>query len=104
MTENNRLENMILDTEEQWYEDHADEFTAAPIELRQKLIAAASNTSAKTERMNIRMSKTDMDNLKAIAHREGLPYQTLVSSIIHKYTSGSLVDITAAKKILHDFH
>jgi hypothetical protein len=50
--------------------------------------------------MNIRMSKSDMENLKSIASKEGLPYQSLVTSILHKYTSGLLVDINEAKKIL----
>ena len=93
-------ETMILDTEEQWYEDHADEFVTAPKKMREQLIQAAVNTQNKTERMNIRMSKADMENLKTIASQEGLPYQSLVTSILHKYTTGILVDINEAKKIL----
>lgn len=93
-------EAMVLDTEEQWYEDHADEFVRAPDGLRTQLIEAAVNTHTKTERMNIRMSKADMESLKALASREGLPYQSLVTSILHKYTSGLLVDINEAKKVL----
>lgn len=50
--------------------------------------------------MNIRMSKKDMENFKSIAVREGLPYQSLVISILHKYTTGLLVDINEARKIL----
>jgi len=50
--------------------------------------------------MNIRMSKADMENLKTIALREGRPYQSLVTSVLHKYTSGILVDINEAKKNL----
>ena len=91
---------MILDSEEQWYEDHADEFIPAPKEMRELVIQAAVNTRNKTERMNIRMSKADMENLKMIAAREGLPYQSLVTSVLHKYTSGILIDINEAKKIL----
>jgi len=93
-------EAMVLDTEEQWYEDHADEFVSTPDGLRTRLIEAAVNTHNKTERMNIRMSKADMERLKAIASQEGPPYQSLVTSILHKYTSGLLVDINEAKKIL----
>ncbi len=92
--------DIILDKEEQWFEDHAEEFVNASSESRTKLIKAAANTQNKTERMNIRMSKTDMKNLKTLAAKEGLPYQSLVSSILHKYTSGLLVDIDEAKKIL----
>ncbi|NLK46040.1 MAG: hypothetical protein GX297_05230 [Treponema sp.] len=89
-----------LDKEEQWFEDHAEDFVQAPAALRAKLIKAAENTQNKTERMNIRMSKSDMENLKFIASKEGLPYQSLVTSILHKYTSGFLVDINEAEKIL----
>jgi predicted DNA binding CopG/RHH family protein len=38
------------------------------------------------------MSSKDLDQVQVIAVREGVPYQTLISSIIHKYVSGSLVD------------
>lgn len=93
-------EAMVLDTEEQWYEDHAAAFVSAPDGMRAQLIQAAVNTKNKTERMNIRMSKKDMENLKSIALREGLPYQSLVTSVLHKYTTGLLVDINEAKKVL----
>lgn len=52
----------------------------------------AVNTIRKDERMNIRMTKRDMNAIKVKAMEEGLPYQTLVSSIIHKYASGKLVE------------
>ena len=41
--------------------------------------------------MNIRITKKDLDGIKLRAIEEGIPYQTLVASIIHKYLSGSLV-------------
>jgi hypothetical protein len=84
----------------QWYENHADDFFPAPEELRQKLIQAAQQSAKKTERMNIRMTTQDMENLKLAAAREGLPYQSLVTSILHKYTSGLLVDVREARKLL----
>jgi predicted DNA binding CopG/RHH family protein len=93
-------EKMPLDKEEQWYEDHADEFVPASEELRRKLIRAAQQSAKKTERMNIRMTKQDMENLKLTAAREGIPYQSLVTSILHKYTSGLLVDLQEARKLL----
>ncbi len=61
-----------------------DEFVKAQDGMREQLIEAALNTQNKTERMNIRMSKKDMENLKMIALREGLPYQSLVTSVLHK--------------------
>lgn len=68
--------------------------------MRKKLIEAGQNTQKKTERMNIRMTRADMLRLKGIAEREGIPYQSLVSSVLHKYTQGLLVDINEARKIL----
>jgi len=50
----------------------------------------AASTFAKTQRMNIRISQRDMNALKVKALENGIPYQTLVSSIIHKYLSGAL--------------
>ena len=90
----------ILDSEEAWYEEHADSFEQASSTLRDELIKAAKNTAVKSERMNIRMSKRDMEGLKQAAAREGIPYQSLVSSILHKYTTGLLVDIGEARKLL----
>ncbi|HKJ68297.1 MAG TPA: antitoxin [bacterium] len=52
----------------------------------------ASETTRKDARMNIRISGQDLRALKARALEEGLPYQTLVSSILHKYVHGKLVE------------
>jgi predicted DNA binding CopG/RHH family protein len=57
---------------------------------RSKKIARA--TIVKDQRMNIRISKKDLDALKIRAIEEGMPYQTLVSSILHKYLAGKLVE------------
>ena len=46
----------------------------------------------KSERMNVRMSPKDLKDLKVRALQEGMPYQTLVSSVIRKYLSGRLVE------------
>jgi predicted DNA binding CopG/RHH family protein len=52
----------------------------------------AKSTRVKDQRMNIRISKKDLNALKVKALEEGIPYQTLVSSVIHKYLSGQLVE------------
>lgn len=51
----------------------------------------ARNTFRKDQRMNIRISKADLIRIKMKAAEEGVPYQTLVASIIHKYASGKLL-------------
>ena len=56
------------------------------------LRTAARNTLQKDKRINIRMSSRDLNQVQVIAAQEGLPYQTLISSIIHKFVAGTLVD------------
>ncbi len=46
----------------------------------------------KDKRINIRISERDLTALQKRAIREGIPYQTLVSSVLHKYVSGILVE------------
>ena len=52
------------------------------------LSETATNTLTKDHRMNIRITKNDLDGIKLRAIEEGIPYQTLVTSIIHKYVTG----------------
>ncbi len=55
----------------------------------------ARTTLRKDQRMNIRISKKDLDALKIRAIEEGIPYQTLVSRILHIYISGGFIEKTA---------
>ncbi len=50
----------------------------------------ARNTLQKDKRINIRMSSKDLDGVRVIATQQGIPYQTLISSVIHKYVAGYL--------------
>jgi len=54
--------------------------------------AAAIATFKKDQRLNIRISSRDLKNLQARALEEGIPYQTLAASLVHKYVSGQLVN------------
>jgi len=54
----------------------------------------AKNTALKNRRINIRLSEKDLSNLKAKSLEEGIPYQTLVASIIHKYVSGKFKEVS----------
>lgn len=49
---------------------------------------AAANSLRKDARINIRISQVDLEHLKRKAAYEGLPYQTLIASILHKYAAG----------------
>lgn len=52
----------------------------------------ARATVRKDKRVNIRMSEKDLIHLQKKAMEEGLPYQTLISSVLHRYVNGRLVD------------
>jgi len=51
----------------------------------------AKNTMKKDKRINIRISSKDLEMIKTTAVELGLPYQTLVSSVLHQYVTGRLV-------------
>jgi predicted DNA binding CopG/RHH family protein len=61
-------------------------------EEQKELIRYARNTLKKDKRLNIRISERDLNELQKRAVSEGLPYQTFVSSIIHKFVNGRLVE------------
>jgi predicted DNA binding CopG/RHH family protein len=54
--------------------------------------AAAEATLLKDKRVNIRISSRDLEGLQAKAAEEGVPYQTLMTSVLHKFVSGRLVE------------
>ena len=53
---------------------------------------AARDTFNKTKRVNLRVTERDFNLAHARAREEGIPYQTLLSSVIHKYLSGRLTE------------
>ena len=56
----------------------------------ERLKAAARATSIKDRRVNIRLSSIDLSDIQARALEEGVPYQTLIASVLHKYVTGRL--------------
>jgi predicted DNA binding CopG/RHH family protein len=59
---------------------------------KKRLTLVAKSTIKKNKTMNIRVNEADLNSLKARALEEGIPYQTLVTSILHKYVSGKLIE------------
>ena len=59
--------------------------------LREEYAACAHNTFKKNKRINIRISESDLNRLKAKSLEESIPYQTLVSSLIHRYVTGKIL-------------
>ena len=56
---------------------------------------AARATFIKNRRVNIRLSAADLMDIQARAYAEGVPYQTLIASVLHKYVSGRLREKTS---------
>ena len=83
-----REEQELLDSVEQGEWERVEGFEQEVARYRE----AARTTMRKDKRVNIRMTERDFVHFQKAALREGLPYQTLISSILHKYISGRLVE------------
>lgn len=57
-----------------------------------QLKAAARATAIKDRRVNIRLSAGDLQDIQVRALEEGMPYQTLIASVLHKYVTGRLTE------------
>ncbi len=57
---------------------------------RKRYVRYAAATLRKDRRVNIRISSKDLEAIRKRALEEGLPYQTLISSLLHKYVSGRM--------------
>ena len=59
-----------------------------------KFKAAARATAIKDRRVNIRLSSGDLSDIQTKALEEGMPYQTLIASVLHKYVTGRFTERT----------
>jgi predicted DNA binding CopG/RHH family protein len=89
--------NSILTDEEREIEASmaSGEWVSVGDKYKKTLEDAAKQTISeqrKEARVNIRMTEHQLGMVKSEAEREGIPYQTLMSSILHKYLTGQLVD------------
>lgn len=89
-----KMKDFKLDAEEQEILDAFErrELKSVPNAAEEiaMLQQAARNFFKKEARMNIRVTKQDILGLKHKAAEEGIPYQTLAASILHKYVTGQL--------------
>lgn len=95
MTETNRpKKKVVLDEYEKEIEEKLG--SGKPLSDEDKLhyleylTKAATAYTKKDKRISVRVFSADLDKLKMIALNEGLPYQTLITSILHKYATGQL--------------
>lgn len=63
--------------------------------LMSDLSQAAENTFKKDKRINIRLSRHDLSAIQRKALQQGIPYQTLISGLIHRYVEGDIQEKTA---------
>ena len=89
------MKNIILDNEEkELLQSLRTEEWVSVDNLEEKIKKhqeIATNTLRKDKRKNIRLSSHDLEALKANAVEMGLPYQTLISSVLHQYATGRLL-------------
>ena len=78
-------EQQLLDD----FEQGALNSVATPA-LLDGLRQSARATGQKDQRINIRLSSGDLQAIRTRALQEGIPYQTLICSVLHKYVSGTL--------------
>jgi predicted DNA binding CopG/RHH family protein len=62
----------------------------------QRMRAAARATAIKDKRVNIRLSSVDLLDIQARALEEGMPYQTLIASVLRKFVTGKLAEQASA--------
>ena len=86
-----------LDRYEKNIEKDADQYRPINGKERQK-IENTIERIRKTRNVNIRISEAVLEELKQRSQEEGIPYQTLISSILHKYVTNRLVDEAAIRK------
>ncbi len=59
---------------------------------KKELMSYAKATVLKNKRVNIRVSQRDLELIQRRALEEGIPYQTLISSLLHKFVNGKLIE------------
>ena len=88
---------MKMDADEKGLLDSVErgEWKSAKVGKREraKYSGYAKATFRKDRRLNIRLSSKDLEAIQKRALAEGLPYQTLIASLLHKYASGRLKEI-----------
>lgn len=85
-----KQKQIILDEYEKGILSAYENGKLKPSKSRTDFQTIARNTMRKNRKINIRISDNDLSALQRRAAREGIPYQTLVGSVLHKFASGFL--------------
>ena len=91
--------NYRLSPEEQEIEENVDQLRSVSPEKRVR-VEGIIDRARKNQAISLRLSEFDLEMVRKRAEREGLPYQTLITMIIHKYVTGQLYDKEELRKVL----
>ena len=83
----------IVDEYEKEILDAFENGKLRPSKVKTNFQEIARNTMKKNRKINIRIAENDLSSLQRRAAREGIPYQTLIGSVLHKYASGYLKEV-----------
>ena len=89
-----------LDKFERQIEREADAYRSISSKERVKFEGMLDKIR-KTRNVNIRISESVLEQLKRRSQEEGIPYQTLISSILHKFVTDQLVDEKSIRRSMH---
>ena len=87
-----------LDSNEQIIENEAENYKKVSDQTKRK-IESILMKSSKKKVITLRLNDDDLVQIKTIAINEGIPYQTLISSVLHKYINHRFVDKNEVLKI-----
>ena len=93
------IDDIKLTPEEQEIEDSIEEWVPASEEVRENLRRIAER-SKKNEAISLRMSSFDLSRIKAMAAEQGMPYQTLINVLVHKYVTNQMYEKDEVLKTL----
>ena len=92
-----------MDTDEQIFSDAYDRgdlnLKDPDTELLSLLRKAGENTFRKDKRINIRLTSHDLEGIQRKASRKGIPYQSLISGLIHQYVEGELHEMPSVNRV-----
>ena len=91
-----RQNRQKLDKFEQRIEDSLEDYRPVAPAEKDRILKA----TGKTKTISLRLSETVLEKLRQRAAEDGLPYQTLISSILYRFSSGQLIDARTVRQAL----
>ena len=91
-----KQKTVVLDEYESEILDAFESGKLKPVKSKTDFQAIARDTMRKNRKINIRISENDLSALQRRAAREGIPYQTLIGSVLHKFASGFMKEAMPA--------